>query len=62
MSSEMKILKVWKLLSTMTLVIGLLLMTLKIYEDSEPGAIPLLLIVAGVGGYIFTQFKLRSPG
>jgi hypothetical protein len=38
-------------------VIGVLLMIFKIAVDSEPGAIPLLLIVVGVGWYTLKLFR-----
>jgi hypothetical protein len=41
-------------------VIGVVLMVGKIYADSEPGAIPLLLVVVGVGWYLVTRFRGRS--
>ena len=50
------------LLSRLTLVIGTLLMIFKIYADSEPGAIPLLMIVVGAGWYFVSRFQLRSQG
>ena len=38
-----------QLLSALTVVIGFVLMIGKIYADSEPGAIPLLLVALGTG-------------
>ena len=42
-------LKVHKVLSALTIAIGFVLMLGKIYADSEPGAIPILLVVLGMG-------------
>lgn len=47
------------LLSTLTIVIGCVLMVGKIYADSEPGAIPLLLIVLGIGWLLVTRVRMR---
>jgi len=47
------------LLSILIMAIGLLLMVFKIYADSEPGAIPLLLIIVGGGWFLVTRFQLR---
>lgn len=40
-----------KWLSLLTIGIGLVLMTMKIYVDSEPGALPLILVLLGVVWY-----------
>jgi hypothetical protein len=42
------------------IVIGVLLMALKIYADSEPGAIPLILVLIGLGGLAFSRFSRRN--
>jgi hypothetical protein len=55
-----KKLKVHTLLSVLTIVTGVVLMIFKIYADSEPGAIPLLLIVLGIGWYLVTRARIRS--
>lgn len=55
-----KKLKMQTLLSVLTIVVGFVLMVLKMYADSEPGAIPLLLIVVGAGWYFITQSQIRS--
>jgi hypothetical protein len=49
-----------KLLSILTIAIGLVLMVGKIYADSEPGAIPLLLVVLGMVWYFITRARSRS--
>jgi hypothetical protein len=53
-------LKVQKVLSALTVAIGFVLMSGKIYSDSEPGAIPLLLIVLGTGWYLVARVRARS--
>ena len=40
--------------------IGLLVMMFKIYADSEPGALPLLFVLVGLGWYITQRIQLRS--
>jgi hypothetical protein len=40
---------------------GIGLMAFKIYADSEPGAIPLGLIVVGVGWYVVARIR-RAGG
>ena len=46
-------------ISIIVTVVGLALMIFKIYEDSEPGLIPLLLVLGGVAWYLIT--RLRNP-
>ena len=53
-------LKVHKILSALTIAIGFVLMFGKIYADSEPGAIPILLVVLGMGWYFITLVRIRS--
>jgi hypothetical protein len=53
-------LKVQKTLSALTVAVGLVLMSGKVYVDSEPGAIPLLLVVLGTGWYLLARFRARS--
>ena len=54
-------LKVQKVLAALTVAAGLVLMAGKIYADSEPGAIPMLLVVLGTGWYLVTRARTRSP-
>jgi len=42
------------------IVIGLVLMIGKIYADSEPGGIPILLVLFGTGWYVITRIRARS--
>lgn len=47
-------------ISMIIMAIGLVLMIGKIYADSEPGAIPLLLVVVGIGWYLITRARIRA--
>lgn len=49
-----------KLLSLGIIAIGLILMVFKIVSDSEPGAIPLAIILAGAVAYGVTHFSVQS--
>jgi hypothetical protein len=53
-------LKVQKVLSALTVAIGLVLMSGKVYADGEPGAIPMLLLVLGTGWYLVVRVRARS--
>ncbi|HMB98605.1 MAG TPA: hypothetical protein VKM36_08995 [Balneolaceae bacterium] len=55
-----KKLKISRLLSIITVAIGMLLLTYMILVEDEPGAVPLLLIILGFGGYLITRSKFRS--
>lgn len=54
-----KKLKIHSLLSVLTGVIGVALLIFMIVVEDEPGAIPLLLIVAGTGWYVITRYRAR---
>ncbi len=56
----MKKLKVHAILSTLIIVIGVVLMIYMIFVEDEPGGIPLLLIVFGMGWYFITRVRIRS--
>lgn len=47
-------------LSFVTIIVGVALMTMMIVEESEPGAIPPLLILLGAGWYLTTRVRARS--
>jgi hypothetical protein len=47
-------------LSILTLGLGLVLMARQIYADDEPGAIPLLLVVVGIGWFIIARVHLND--
>jgi len=55
-----KKLKITRLLSIITVAIGILLLTYMILVEDEPGAIPLILIILGFGGFLITRSKFRS--
>ena len=47
-------------ISITVLAIGLTLLIYMVTVESEPGAIPLLMILVGAGGYFLTRARLRS--
>ena len=47
-------------ISTLIILIGFVLLMYMITVEDEPGAVPLLLIVAGIGWYFFKRARLRS--
>lgn len=49
-----------KTMSVVAMAVGFVLMAFKIYADSEPGAIPLALIVLGAGSYFAARARIRS--
>ena len=49
-----------KLLPVLIIVIGFVLMVAKIYADSEPGAIPILLVVLGLGWFFIARLRTQS--
>ena len=53
-------LRVQKMLSALTVAVGLVLVAGKVYADSEPGAIPILLVVLGAGWYLVVRSRTRS--
>ncbi|WP_234572394.1 hypothetical protein [Rhodohalobacter sp. 614A] len=53
-------LRIQILLSILIIVLGIALMLIKIVTDSEPGAIPLLLIVLGTAWYFVTRNQMRT--
>ncbi|MEP0546705.1 MAG: hypothetical protein ABJF88_07230 [Rhodothermales bacterium] len=56
----MEKLKVHTLLSVLIVVVGAGLMAYMITVESEPGAIPLLLVVIGSGWYLVMRGRIRS--
>ena len=48
-----------RVLSLLTVVVGFVLLVGKVYADSEPGAIPLFLLVSGIAWFLITQ--ARTP-
>lgn len=55
-----KKLKMHFLLSVLTIIFGVSLLIFMIVVEDEPGAVPLLLIVAGTGWYFITRYRIRS--
>ena len=49
-----------RLIAVTTIVIGLVLMMAKINADSEPGAIPILLVALGIGWHVITQLRAQA--
>lgn len=50
----------WQTVLSLTiLLLGILLCVMNIVVESEPGAIPLLLIMAGSGWYFFSRVQSR---
>ena len=59
-SDHSKKLRIHRLLSLITLFIGLALVTFMIVSEGEPGALPLALILVGTSWYLLSRSKLRS--
>jgi hypothetical protein len=55
-----KTFKVQSLLSLLIIAIGAVLMAIKIVADSEPGLIPLVLVVGGLAWYIVARARRRA--
>ncbi len=53
-------LKMQKQISVIIIVIGIALMIMQITLESEPGAIPLLLIISGSVWHFITRARIRS--
>ncbi len=47
-------------MALLTIVIGVVLLIMMIVVEREPGALPLLLIVSGLGCYGITRVRMRS--
>ena len=45
--------------AVLIVAIGAVLMTGKIYADSEPGLLPLLLVAFGTGWYVIARVRAR---
>jgi len=44
-------------MSAVVIMVGFVLMAGKIYADSEPGGIPILLVVFGFGWHVVTRIR-----
>lgn len=53
-------LRVHAILSALILAVGLVLLVYMIVVESEPGALPLLLVVVGLGWQIATRVRMRA--
>lgn len=53
-------LRVHRILSLLTLAVGLVLMGYMVIYESEPGLLPLLLIVGGAGWFVATRRHGRA--
>lgn len=51
--------KVQLILSALTIAVGVLLLIYMVTVESEPGALPLLLIVSGIGWHLVTRRRTR---
>lgn len=51
--------KMKKLVPILLIAFGVALMAVHIYVESEPGAIPLALIILGLGSYLLTRNRNR---
>lgn len=60
MGAGIRKLYIEKILPIAVLAIGIILLIYMITVEDEPGAIPLFLIVFGVGGYFYIQKKQLS--
>lgn len=53
-------LKVHAILSAMVLVMGAVLLVYMVTVESEPGALPLLLVLLSAGWHLITRARIRS--
>lgn len=53
-------LRLHTVMSVLTIAVGLVLMTMMIVVESEPGTIPLLLVASGIAWYLITRARIRS--
>lgn len=54
--------KLLSLAAAFVTLAGFALMGVKIHADSEPGGLPILLVVLGVAGLLSTRAKGRTKG
>ncbi len=55
-----KSLKINRILSTLTIFLGAILMIYMIKVEDEPGALPLLLIIIGTVWYIINNYQIKK--
>lgn len=53
-------LRIYKALSGITILLGVLLLTFMITVESEPGALPLFLLLFGSIWYLIIQYKIKK--
>ena len=51
---------VHKILSVIVTLIGVALLVFMITQEGEPGAVPLIMIIAGIGWYLASGYYSRS--
>ncbi len=57
---SLRILRIHFILSSLLIVIGAILLAFMVTVESEPGAIPLLILLIGIGWSLITNFRMRS--
>ncbi len=57
---SLRVLRIHFILSSLLIVIGAILLAFMITVESEPGAIPLLILLIGIGWTLFTIYRIRS--
>lgn len=53
-------LRYFRIFSIITILLGVLLMTYMIKVEDEPGALPLLMVIIGIVGFLFNQIKIKN--
>lgn len=53
-------LKLYRILSILTILLGLILIVYMIKVEDEPGALPLLIIITGAIWFIVNQIKIKK--
>jgi hypothetical protein len=49
-----------KMLSVLTILVGIALLIYMITVEDEPGALPLLLITVGIGWFVANQYSIKK--
>jgi len=61
MNKEISLKSKWsKILSLLTVFLGFVLLIYMIRVEDEPGALPLLLIITGVGWFIISRNQIKK--
>lgn len=53
-------LKINKILSVLTILLGIILVVFMVMVEDEPGALPLFLIVAGTVWFSISQYQIKK--